>query len=128
MLVPQVDYAAAGIFLNVTSDSEGGDSAPWWQLEGGSMAPGLEPLTPVRPPTSLELESATLQSLQLQEVVADNRRLARAALYSSSLHTDRAYRQQQACMSEVALKCEDALPRLHSGGRLVLCLTLSNCI
>lgn len=43
----QVDYAAAGIFLNVTTDSEGGDSAPWWQLEGGSMTPGLEPLTPV---------------------------------------------------------------------------------
>ena len=45
--VAQVDYAAAGIFLNVTTDSEVGDSAPWWQLEGGSMAPGLEPLTPV---------------------------------------------------------------------------------
>ena len=44
--VPQVDYAAAGIFLNVTTDSEDGDSAPWWQLEG-SMAPGLEALTPV---------------------------------------------------------------------------------
>ena len=42
-----MDYAAAGIFLNVTTDSEDGDSAPWWQLEGGSMAPGLEPLTPV---------------------------------------------------------------------------------
>ena len=41
-----MDYAAAGIFLNVTTDSEGGDSAPWWQLEGG-MAPGLEALTPV---------------------------------------------------------------------------------
>ena len=41
-----MDYAAAGIFLNVTTDSEDGDSAPWWQLEG-SMAPGLEALTPV---------------------------------------------------------------------------------
>ncbi len=44
--VAQVDYAAVGIFLNVTTDSEDGDSAPWWQLEG-SMAPGLEALTPV---------------------------------------------------------------------------------
>ena len=41
------DYAAAGIFINITTDSEEGHSAPWWQLEGARMAPGLEPLTPV---------------------------------------------------------------------------------
>ena len=45
----QVDYAAAGIFINITTDSDEGHSAPWWQLEGARMAPGLEPLTPVCP-------------------------------------------------------------------------------
>lgn len=45
----QVDYAAAGIFINITTDSEGGDSAPWWQLHGARMAPYLEPLTQVQP-------------------------------------------------------------------------------
>ena len=45
----QVDYAAAGIFINITTDSEEGHSAPWWRLEGARMAPGLEPLTPVCP-------------------------------------------------------------------------------
>lgn len=44
----QVDYATAGIFINITTDSDEGHSAPWWQLQGARMAPGLEPLTPVR--------------------------------------------------------------------------------
>ena len=52
VMCAQVDYAAAGIFINVTTDSEDGDSAPWWQLDGESMAPGLEPLTPVLQPLS----------------------------------------------------------------------------
>ena len=47
VMCAQVDYAAAGIFINITTDSEDGDSAPWWHLDGESMAPGLEPLTPV---------------------------------------------------------------------------------
>ena len=52
VMCAQVDYAAAGIFINITTDSEDGDSAPWWQLAGESMAPGLEPLTPVQQSSS----------------------------------------------------------------------------
>ena len=43
----QVDYAAAGIFLNITGGKEGG-SAPWWEQPGLQMAPGLEAMSQVR--------------------------------------------------------------------------------
>ena len=44
---PQVDYAAAGIFLNISSDG-GRGSAPWWTRDDLQVAPGIEADVPVR--------------------------------------------------------------------------------
>ena len=45
--VPQVDYAAASIFLNISSDG-GRGSAPWWTRADLQVAPGIEANVPVR--------------------------------------------------------------------------------
>ena len=42
----QVDYAAAGIFLNISSDG-GRGSAPWWTRDDLQVAPGIEADVPV---------------------------------------------------------------------------------
>ena len=42
----QVDYAAAGIFLNISSNG-GKGSAPWWTRPDVQVAPGIEALVPV---------------------------------------------------------------------------------
>ncbi|CAL8469167.1 g8708 [Coccomyxa elongata] len=42
----EVDYAAAGMFLNITGGKEGG-SAPWWEQPGLQMAPGLEAMSQI---------------------------------------------------------------------------------
>ena len=55
-----MDYAAAGIFLNITGESEGG-SAPWWELAGSQMAPGLEAMTPVRPLSQTQFQDHIMQ-------------------------------------------------------------------
>ena len=69
----QVDYAAAGIFINITTDSDEGHSAPWWQLEGARMAPGLEPLTPVCPCPMVthDVSSLSLRALSMGAMVLE---------------------------------------------------------
>ena len=42
----QVDYAAASIFLNISSDG-GRGSAPWWTRDDLQVAPGIEADVPV---------------------------------------------------------------------------------
>jgi hypothetical protein len=58
----QVDYAAAGIFLNISSNG-GKGSAPWWTRPDVQVAPGIEALVPVSPTSFLFPQGqATLRS------------------------------------------------------------------
>lgn len=63
-----MDYAAAGIFLNITGGEEGG-SAPWWEQPGLQMAPGLEAMSQVRPRYSHMCPQPRFYALSLHEEI-----------------------------------------------------------